>query len=219
MQFLIKNFKSFPLLFQLINSQNMTFHIPFKFTNVDRPILSTLLRTNDQWQTSFDLLSFAGWAYCVLALLLKMSEFKVRIPICTLLPFGSLSWCEFRVCMSTARLRLVYMLYMRNTDLLLFVCYGYDFVLKHGSYRKQVCLFFFSLSNTVLVCCWLFRCDSDLLTICSITGGQDSLACECGCVCEPAYIRAGQGWVESKVSTDPQSALFLLSFMFFFPSK
>ncbi len=71
--------------------------------------------------------------------------------------------------------------------------------------------FLFSLTNTVLVCCWLSRCDSDLLTICSITGGQDSLACECGCVCEPAYIRAGQGWVESKVSTAPQSALFLLS--------
>ncbi len=90
MRFLTKNF---PLLFHLINSQNMTFHIPFKFTNVDRPILSTLLRTNDQWQTSFDLLSIAGWAYCVLALLLKMSEFK-RIPICTFLPFGPLSWCD-----------------------------------------------------------------------------------------------------------------------------
>jgi len=62
-----------------------------------------------------------------------------------------------------------------------------------------------SLTNTVLVSRWRSRCDSDILTVCSTTGGQDSSACERGCVCQPAYrycIRAGQGWVENKVYSD-----------------
>lgn len=47
----------------------------------------------------------------------------------TLLPFRSLSRREFRVPRKSTKLKIGNMLYMRKTDLFLFVCYGYDFVL------------------------------------------------------------------------------------------
>jgi len=47
---------------------------------------------------------------------MKMSEFKVKIPICS-------CYCLLE------RTEIDNMLYMKKTDLLLFVCYDYGFVL------------------------------------------------------------------------------------------
>lgn len=137
----------------------------------------------------------------------------------TLLPFTSLSRCKFRVRRSTSRLRLLicstwetqtcYCLFVMTTTLF--------YSMAHTANKSEFS--FFSLINTLLVSCWLSLWLRPLNYWLYHRRPRFLSMWVWMCLRASIYIYVQVGVGLKIKSADPQSALFPLSFMFFFPSK